>query len=143
MITNYLINIGTPMKLLLTSFVTSIISLFTQHFVVLAVFDQQSLLAWSATLTAVISGFCLAMIPVYQRIKQAKRDEEIKDSALCQAKLDETMVRIKALDLSVQELKNQSNELKEQSDRWERLYKAGTTQTLNKLNEINSGLKNE
>ena len=102
-------------------------------------FDQQSLLAWSATITAVISGFSLAMIPIYQRVKQAKRDEELKDSAMCQAKLDEAIARIKALDLSVRELT-------EMSAKWETLAKSSNinlNKAVSKLEEINTGLKNE
>ena len=138
------LHLAATMKLLITSFVAGIYSLVAQtlnHNNIIAIinFDQQSLLAWSATITAVISGFCLAMIPVYQRIKQAKRDEEIKDSVLCQAKLDEALARIKALALSVRELT-------EISANWEALAKS-SNQNLNKavstLEEINTGLKNE
>ena len=93
------------MKLLLTSFFSGLYSM-----VVFATISQQDLLSWSATITTIVSASSLGAIAIWQRWKQVKREEDEKDSLQCQAKLDEAILRIKALGLSIKDLEKKSQE---------------------------------
>ena len=131
----------TPMKLLITSFVSGVYSM-----IIYATISQTDFLAWSATFTTAISAVSLGVMHVWRSWKQMTREEEEKDRDICQGKLDEAIARIRALDSSINELKDQANDLKDQADRWQEIAKsqgAKLSTVVNEVKQINSGLKNE
>ncbi len=146
MLGNHITETSISMKLLVTSFVSGVYSIFA-----FASISQTDVIAWSATLTTVISGVSLCVMHIWTTWRQKNREEELKDKDICQAKLDEAIARIRGLSISVEELKDQAKELKDQSDRWENIAKTQNiklntvsttvTNVAKEVKEINSGLK--